>query len=148
MFKKHMTARCLEFLNNKSQICVRNKQIFTHLLRLKNTQTWKWLIHWYTNSCSYFCTAWKQTKKQGESSKWSSSLFIPTTVSLWGTRVRKDIELLLGTVDNVIVSAPMELYQVAEEIWRKCHKVSVMISEMPWHEIKAQRAHTGQTTET
>lgn len=38
MFKKHMTARCLEFLNNKSQICVRNKQIFTHLLRLKNTQ--------------------------------------------------------------------------------------------------------------
>lgn len=53
--------------------------------------------------------------------------------------------MLLGTVDDVIVSAPMELYQVAKEIWQKCDKVSVMISEMPWHEIKAQHVHTGNS---
>lgn len=46
-----------------------------------------------------------------------------------------EIELLLGTVNHAIVSAPMELYQVADKLWQKCLELSVMISEMPWHEV-------------
>ena len=45
--------------------------------------------------------------------------------------------MLLGTVNDLIsVSAPMELYQVADKIWQKCFELSVMTSEMAWHEIK------------
>lgn len=52
------------------------------------------------------------------------------------TQVSLEIELLLGTVNDVIVSAPMDLYQVADKIWQICFEPSVMISETPWHEIK------------
>lgn len=48
---------------------------------------------------------------------------------------RPQIELLLSTVNDVIVSAPMGLYQVAGKIWQKCLELSV-ISEMLRREIK------------
>lgn len=35
-----------------------------------------------------------------------------------------DIEFLLGTVNDAIASAPMELYRVAAEIWQKCYLLS------------------------
>lgn len=46
---------------------------------------------------------------------------------------RLEIELLPSTVNDVIVSTPMELYPVADKIWQKCLE---MIYEMPWPEIK------------
>lgn len=52
------------------------------------------------------------------------------------TQGEPEIELLLGTVNDVTVLAPMEMYQVSNKIWQKCFEVSVMISKMPWREIK------------
>ena len=52
------------------------------------------------------------------------------------TRVSPQIELLLSTVNDAIVSPPMGSDQVADEVWQKCLESSAMISEMPWQEIK------------
>lgn len=63
-------------------------------------------------------------------------LFSAFTVRVWPATDTRQIELLLGTVNDVRVRAPMELYQVAGELWEQCSKLSAMISEMLWHAIK------------
>lgn len=52
---------------------------------------------------------------------------------------RLEIQFLLSTVNDVRVSPPMEMYQVADRVWQKCLEVSIMIPEMPWHEIKPSK---------